>query len=147
MPFVKFSVALRFAVRECECDPTRQIEIVKTKTNKKTSFNSGKMWNTFYCATTTDRPANRRTNGPLIERNGWQGRSEWRQRNFRLAFHIVVSHCCCVNCNVLCLCLYKCVCMCAYFMEGSCRWSFFNEVRYNKFHSKIMASLLFSYHY
>lgn len=37
MPFVKFSVALRFAVRECECDPTRQIEIVKTKTktNKK----------------------------------------------------------------------------------------------------------------
>lgn len=84
----------------------------------------------------THRPANRRTNGPLIERNGWQGRSEWRQRNFRLAFHIVVSHCCCVNCNVLCLCLYKCVCMCAYFMEGSCRWSFFNEVRYNKFHSK-----------
>lgn len=81
MPFVKFSVALRFAVRECECDPTRQIEIVKTKTNKKHRLILEKCETHFivqqrqYMSKQTDRqthrPANRRTNGPLIERNGW----------------------------------------------------------------------------
>lgn len=71
---LSLSFPLRYDLRYANVNATRQIEIVKTKTNKKTSFNSGKMWNTFYCATTTvheqtDRQTDTQTGKQTHERS------------------------------------------------------------------------------